>query len=123
MARKIGGNGDGGDVGSASIAYPPLDIIDRGDFLIVRALVPGLPKECLDISVEASHLFLRGRRPLEEENGAYFRHERALGSFERTVALPVAVNPDQTHAHLENGILELTLPKLEPIRPRRVEVH
>lgn len=119
MATISGGNGDG----EVKPAYPPLDIIDRGDVLVVRALVPGFPKECLDISVETQHLFLRGRRPLKEESGAYLTHERAFGNFERTLELPVPVDAGQTHAHLENGILELTLPKVEPVRPRRVEVH
>ena len=122
MARTIlGGNGDGGL--NAEAAYPPVDIIDRGDVLLVRALVPGLPKECLDISVEVTWVLLRGRRPLEEESGAFYRHERAMGNFERAVDLPVAVDVDRTHAHLENGILELTLPKLHPDHPRHVEVH
>ncbi|SCZ59715.1 Hsp20/alpha crystallin family protein [Thiohalomonas denitrificans] len=116
-----GGNGDGGI--QLGPAYPPLDIIDRGDVLIVRALVPGFPRKCLDISVDVQHLFLRGRRPMKQESGAYLSHERALGNFERTVALPVPVDADHTHAHLENGVLELTLPKLEPARPLRVEVH
>ncbi|WP_303909408.1 Hsp20/alpha crystallin family protein [Thiohalomonas denitrificans] len=116
-----GGNGDGSvQVGPA---YPPLDIIDRGEVLMVRALVPGFPKECLDISIEVQHLLLRGRRPMKQESGAYFSHERALGNFERSVALPVPVDADHAHAHLENGILELTLPKLQPTQPRRVKVH
>jgi len=103
---------------------PLVDIFEMGDNLMIRAEVAGLDKDDVDISVENNTLTLRGERKREmefEEKDAY-RLERSFGVFTRSFMLPKSVDSARITASYRNGVLELTIPKIEHAKPRRIEI-
>lgn len=91
----------------------PLDLYEEGDSLIVKASVPGVRPEDLNVRVCDGAFTLSGEMKQETERNEsdYHLRERRYGRFERTLALPSAVQADQAEAELENGLLTLRLPK------------
>ena len=103
---------------------PKVDIIDREDQVVVRAEVPGVNKDDLDVSVSDNAVTIRGetRHEEKEEKGDYYRSEMTRGSFARTVMLPTTVDANQATAMFCDGVLELTLPKVEQARKKTVKI-
>lgn len=103
---------------------PKVDVIDREGEVVLRAEVPGVRKEDLDVSVSDNAVTIRGetRHEEKEEKGDYYRSEMRRGSFARTIALPSNVNADQAKASFSDGVLELTLPKVEKTKKRSVRI-
>lgn len=103
---------------------PSLDVIERDEEVIVRAALPGLSKEDVEASVSGTLLILRGkaREGKKEEEGEYYRSEIPRGAFERTLALPAEVDESKAKATMKDGVLELTLPKLEKSRRRKIRI-
>lgn len=105
-----------GNVGNlmGNLNYPAISVSDSGDNVLVRAEVPGLESKDVEISVEGNILTLRGekREEIRDEKENFFYHERSFGSFIRRIELPCHVNSEKAEAHLEKGILSLTLPKV-----------
>jgi len=103
---------------------PPVDIYESDEALVVKAELPGFSKE--DIAVELKHntLMLRGERKREAEmqEGNYHRMERTYGVFQRSFVLPTTVDQQKVKATYKDGVLELTLPKVEAAKPRRVAI-
>jgi len=106
------------------IPQVPIDVYDADDSIVVEASLPGVKPEDVDISVVGEELTIKGEakteREVEEEK--YFVQERRYGSFSRSVTLPVPVNADQAQARYENGILKITLPKSEAVKPKQIKV-
>ena len=103
---------------------PVVDIFEREDDLVIRAEVAGLEKDDVDISVENNTLMLRGERKREsefEEKDAYHL-ERSFGIFTRSFILPKTVDSTRISAFYKNGVLELTIPKVEQAKPRKIEI-
>lgn len=93
---------------------PRVDVIEREEEILVRAEIPGVKKEGLELSLTDTVLTLKGHTlEKKEETGEFFRSEIHQGEFLRTVALPCEVVPDQARARFEDGLLEVTLPKAE----------
>jgi HSP20 family protein len=103
---------------------PPVDIEESGDRLFLRAELPGMKPEDIDISFENGVLSLRGERRFENESGQknYHRVERAYGSFVRSFTLPASVDAEKVVARYHDGILELEMPKRAEARARKIEV-
>lgn len=103
---------------------PKVDIIDRDEELVVRAEIPGVEKNDLDISVSDDSVTIKGESKHEEkeEKGNYYRCEISRGAFTRTVALPNYVNSDGAKAKFKDGVLELILPKAEKAKRRSITV-
>ena len=103
---------------------PPVDIFERGDELILRAELPGLKTEDIDIRVENGKLVLRGQRKQEKQTDdtKVYRLERAYGTFTRRFALPTSVDSSKISAAYRNGVLEVTLPKADEAKERKVEI-
>ena len=105
--------------------FPParIETSDEGARLI--ALVPGVPADALDVSVEGDLVKLEARRPAPEaaEGESALRRERPFGEFQRSFRLPFEVDAEHVVARLENGVLELTLPRTPEQRPRKIEVR
>lgn len=105
--------------------FPPLNITQDDDNFYVRAEVPGIKADEISISAVRNRISLSGRReiPREHERVSYHRKERAEGSFNRTVTLPMEVDAQRVEARYADGILALTLPKAEEARPRQIPVR
>lgn len=104
---------------------PKVDVIDRDDEVLVRAEVPGVNKDDLDVSVSDNAVTIKGetRHEEKEEKGNYYRRETSRGSFTRTVQLPNYVKTEGCKAKFKDGVLELTLPKLEKAKRRTIAIE
>lgn len=103
--------------------FPALNIWESGHDLHVEAELPGLAQDDLEILVVGNQLTLRGQRKAASEQGvSHHRQERGQGKFERVVRLPFDVDADHVQANLSDGVLHLTLPKSEAVRPRKIAV-
>ena len=104
--------------------FPKVDILDKDEALIVRADVPGIKKEDLEITIAGDRLVFEAKREFEEEQNEedFVRHEMAYGCLYRAVHLPVEVMGDKAIAELKDGVLEITLPKVEATTPYKVKV-
>jgi len=105
-------------------AAPSVDVIDRDDEVVVRAEVPGYKKEDIEVSVSNSSLTIKGETKTEEkeEKGDYYRCEISHGAFSRTIALPAEVDDAKAKASMKDGVLELTLPKVEKSRRHSITI-
>ena len=103
---------------------PPVDIFERGDELILRAELPGLKTEDIDIRVENGKLVLRGERKQDKQTDdtKVYRLERVYGTFTRRFALSTSVDSSKISAAYKNGVLEVTLPKADEAKERKVEI-
>ncbi len=123
MRRELYGMLDSYDRSFRNRAVPPLNIWEDSECLYAEAELPGMTLEDLEIYVEGDALTLKGGRKAELcDDCTYHRQERPLGSFGRTVRLPVQINADKVEAKLKNGVLTITLPKAEVAKARRIEV-
>ena len=103
----------------------PVDVLDNGPEIVVKASLPGVKPEDVSISVLGETLVIKARLNEESENrgATYLRRERKANSFVRTLSLPVAVEAEHANARYKNGVLILTLPKIASIRPRAIKVQ
>lgn len=103
---------------------PAIDIYDSKDHLMVKADIPGLSKDEIEVSVHGDTLTLKGEKKKEEEvkEKDFVRSERFYGAFHRAIKLPVAVDSDRVKASYKNGVLELTLPKKEDAKPKQIQI-
>ncbi|MBI2836538.1 MAG: Hsp20/alpha crystallin family protein [Chloroflexi bacterium] len=103
---------------------PAIDVYEKDDRLVVKAELPGIKEEDIDISISDSELTIRGERKTEtevkEEN--YYRSERSYGSFFRSIPLPSTVDSDKVEANYDKGILEITMPKMAAEKAKKIKV-
>ena len=113
-----------GSLASAGNLFP-VDVLDTSDEVIVKASLPGVAPEDIDISVTGEVLTLKGESKEEHEEKAknWYRRERRQGSFVRQIQLPTEVNSEKAEAVFENGVLKLTLPKAETMKPKTIKVQ
>ena len=100
------------------------DVIETKNAIIVKASVPGIKPDDIDVSVTGDVLTIKGETASEEkiEQGSYLRQERRFGKFERSLTLPTLVTADKADAKFEHGVLTLTLPKAEQAKPKSIKV-
>lgn len=103
---------------------PSLEMYEKEDKVVVRAEIPGMKQEEIDISVEDSTLTIKGERKAESEvkDEDYYRCELSYGRFSRSIALPSKVQAEQVAASYDDGILEITLPKSPEAKPKKIAV-
>ena len=101
-----------------------LDVLETDDALTVKAALPGVRPDEVDISVTGDILTIKGETKSEEEtkNGNYHRRELRYGSFARSIPLPTRVNHEKAEAIFENGILTVTMPKAEEVKPKNIKI-
>lgn len=104
---------------------PRVDVFDREGSLVVRAEVPGMHSDDIDVTVENSELVISGSRSFEqtEEDKGYHRREIAYGSFQRAVYLPDEFDADKITAQYRDGILEISIPRRPEVLPKKVKVE
>src|SRR5690348_11352041 len=103
---------------------PAIDLFEDKDSFIVRAELPGMKKEQIDLSLHDGSLSISGERKPEEKYGEaeVYRAERFFGRFQRTITFPAPVSVEQVKAHYKDGILTVSLPKTEEAKPKHIEV-
>jgi len=103
--------------------YLPLDIYETDEAFVVKAFVPGVAPEQLDITTQQNRVTIRAEQPVEQQEGVrYFLRERAGGTWLRSFELPVAIDSNRIDAQVHNGVLSLTLPKAPEAKPRKVQI-
>jgi HSP20 family protein len=104
---------------------PALDVFENKDNLIVKAELPGMKKEDIEVSFHDGALTISGERKGQEthEDAEVYRSERFVGRFQRTISLPAPVNGDQVKAQYTDGVLTITLPKTEEAKPKQINVN
>lgn len=103
---------------------PPLDMVDRKGEIVLRADLPGLDHNDIQLSIEAGILTLRGSRQQEKEekDEDCYALERWAGAFSRSITLPQGVDPDRVEARFKNGVLEIHVPKTREARGKKIEI-
>ena len=107
-----------------TMASPSIDMYQTDNEVVVKASIPGLKAEDVQINVSGDVLTLKGEVKQEEErkDKAWHIREHRFGSFERSIALPTDVKSDKAEAMFENGILTITLPKADEVKPRTINI-
>lgn len=102
-----------------------LDVMERDDAVVVKASLPGVKPEDVNITVQNNVLTIQGETREERETGEgrYHHRERRYGRFSRSIGLPIEVNPNACDASFEHGVLTITLAKAEAARPRRIAIR
>jgi len=110
--------------GFAEEGVLPVDIYETEDSVVVEASIPGVKPEDIDVSITGDTLTIKGEtraeRKVEREN--YIRQERRYGSFCRAVTLPGGLKTDKAEAEFQNGVLTITFPKTEEVKPKSIKV-
>jgi len=103
---------------------PAVDVYQTKDDVVVKAAIPGVKPEDIEISVTGDVLTIKGEFKQEEKikEGGYVRQERQFGQFCRELSLPTQVNADKAKAEFEHGVLTLRLPKAEAAKPKSITV-
>lgn len=105
---------------------PSVDIRETANELVVKADLPGVSENDVDLRIEDGTLILKGERKFEneskDEKGGYHRIERSYGSFARYFSLPDTVDPEKVTAEYKNGVLTVTLAKKEIAKPKQIKV-
>jgi HSP20 family protein len=114
--------GDG--VSSGSAWTPAVDIFDTEEAIVLRAELPGLGPDDIDIEIDDNVLTLKGERRFQEtvDEGRFYRLERAYGHFQRSVTLPQGVKADEISADVDNGVLTVRVPKADEVKPRKIAI-
>jgi HSP20 family protein len=103
---------------------PAMDLVETDDQLVLKADLPGLDREDVNIEVKDGVLTVGGERKAEHEERAdgFYRVERAFGAFSRSMSLPQQVDAERISASFDKGVLEVRIPKPEERKPHRVEI-
>ena len=104
---------------------PRVDIYEEEDAIVLKAELPGVEKDNIEVDVKDGVLTLKGERSSDNEvkEDSYYRRERCFGSFERRFNLPENVDPDKISADYKDGVLKVGIPKPEEVKPKQITVH
>jgi len=104
---------------------PAFDVYENQNNFVVKAELPGMKKEDINVSLHDGSLIISGERKAEtyEEGTEVYRSERFFGRFQRVITLPATVAASQVKAEYKDGVLTVTLPKSEEAKPKQIEVN
>lgn len=105
--------------------FPLVNVTEDADKFYLRAELPGVSSDALDIQATGKTIAISGERKIAEQGAAarYHRREREAGKFSRIVQIPGEIDADRIEANLQNGILTVAIPKAEAAKPRQVKVN
>ncbi len=108
----------------SSIRMPSLDVYEEKDAVVVKAELPGMKKEEVEVNLVGESLTIKGEKKEDNEvkENDYYRRERSYGSFLRTVALPCEVKSEEIKASFNDGVLEIRMPKTEEAKKKSISV-
>jgi HSP20 family protein len=101
---------------------PAIDVVEKSDEIVVYCDLPGIKKEDVDLSIAGSVLTIKGEKKKETDKGKSYRDETWSGSFQRTISLPEIVDPNKVDASMKDGVLSISLAKMEDKKPKQIEV-
>jgi len=101
-------------------AYPPVNISETPDAITVRCELPGMDISEIDLTLTESSLAIKGER--KGAKGKYYRQERPTGAFQRVVNISAPIDREKVAAKMKDGLLEVTLPKHEASKPRKISI-
>ncbi len=101
---------------------PAVDVEEDADNFVVTVELPGISSKDIDLSIADNVLTIKGERKGPEKKGKQYRNEFWYGTFHRTVGLPKAVDPDRVSANMTDGVLAITVPKREEVKPKQITV-
>ena len=105
-------------------AYPPVNVFQQGDDLVAIVELPGINKADLSIQAKENTIRIAGRKTIDyPENVSLHRRERLSGVFDRTLVVPMQIDPDRIKAEYNDGLLALFIPRSEKDKPRTIEVR
>lgn len=105
-------------------AYPPINIFQQQDDFVAIVELPGVSKSDLTIEAKEGTMRISGKKTLDyQENVSVHRRERLSGSFDRTITLPIRIDPDRIKAEYRDGILALFIPRAEADKPREIQIE
>jgi HSP20 family protein len=104
---------------------PAMDLVEEGDHFVLRADLPGVSENNVNVELEDHVLTISGERTSEDEERkeGYYRLERASGRFSRSLTLPEGIDPEGVEAKFDNGVLTVRIPKPQQRKPRRVAIN
>jgi HSP20 family protein len=107
------------------VIVPNIEMYDRKNEIVVKAELPGVAKEDIDLTITKDSLTLKGETKKEEEikEENYYAAEMSYGSVTRTIALPAEVDSEKAKASFKNGVLEVVLPKREEAKPKEIKIE
>jgi HSP20 family protein len=105
--------------------FPAINLTEDADNFYVRAELPGIKAEALDIQAVGRNLTISGERTIasEGENVRYHRREREAGKFSRIIGLPRDINPEKVDAKLVNGLLSVSIAKADAAKPKQITIN
>jgi HSP20 family protein len=122
MNTLVRENRDGDRVQAEQFVAPPAIVIEADGGYTLEVEMPGVSKDGLDISVENNELTIFGRRSLPAVEGTLVHHESRSENFRRTFELDPSIDANRISAKIEQGLVTLTLPKAEHVKPRKITV-
>ncbi len=124
MSNLFGSFADGPDDSVSAGVFPAINLTEDKENYYVRAEIPGVKNDDLELNITDNTLTLAGERKIPEESGdaRYHRRERRAGNFTRAIAMPGEIDADKVEASLVNGILTVTVAKAEKQKPRQITV-
>ncbi len=110
--------------GLAGTTHMPMDMYQTNDEVVVKATIPGVKPEDVDITITGDTLTIKAESKTEEETqkADYIHRERRYGSSTRTVSLPHDIKTDNADASFENGVLSISIPKAKEVKPKQIKV-
>jgi HSP20 family protein len=110
--------------GDVEAGLLPLDVYQTDNDVVIKATIPGITPEEVDIFITGDTVTIKGEQKEESEvkEEDYMLKERRYGSFSRSITIPVSVKSDKADATFDNGVLTLTLPKAEEIKPKQIKI-
>jgi HSP20 family protein len=116
------------DTGMPSLhagVFPSINLTEDQETYHIRAELPGISAEDLDIQATGNNLSISGERKIEAENDSvrYHRREREAGKFSRAISLPGDIDPDGVSASLADGVLKVSVPKAEKAKPKQITIN
>jgi len=103
--------------------FPPINLFQQGDDIVAIVELPGVDKSNLQIEAKENTIRLAGKKSIDLPEGvSVHRRERIFGDFDRTISLPIRLDPDAIKAEYQNGVLALFLPRSERDKPRTVKI-
>jgi HSP20 family protein len=113
------------DLTTNAMYTPRFDVREEKECFIIKADMPGIKEADVDISITGSRLSISGRREEEkvDETKSYYTRERSYGAFSRAFTLPESIDADQIRARMQDGVLEVTIPKRAESQPKKIQLQ